>query len=747
MGRLLDSRNTHGAGKESLLRLLNVESVRMQTLQEALSGAQNAGPANQPVPLQIPWHSRPVVLDERPVELEPIAAHVPEECFYLRLGSFDNYLWLRELLEENGGDIGRMVTARGHDAGLNERLQDQLGLKESVMAKLLGGQVIADVALIGRDTYLSEGAAIGILFEARNGLLQNDLMRQRREAVTRWESEGAEMTTVEISGREVSLAFTPDNRLRSFYASDGKYHLVTTSLEIVTRFLEVGQGAGSLRDSPEFQVARQTLPLDRDDTVFVYLSPAFFRGLMSPQYQIELRRRMQSIADIEILQMAKWAARVEQQDESLDQLVRSGLVPRGFMDGRPDGSRPVPEAGSWIDSLRGARGTFLPIPDVPIESVTAAEAAAYQQVAAFHRTQWDHMDPLIVALKRFSLENDRERLRIEARMLPFDSQKYGMVTSQVGPPSQMQLTGPPEDIVNIQLVLKGGLLRPAVEPHLLFFGMRDADVPLDFGRSSLLRTLAILRTAPAYLGAWPKLGLLDLLPLGTQPDAYGFSQLPFGLWRQQTPSGFSVLSFDPQILESTVPQLGIERSDHHAQARVRIGDISAAQIRPWFNTLNYQRAYETSVSNTRLLHAMSQQLGVPPAQAKEVAESLLGVKLMCTLGGEYELRGERDGLEHWVSTRWPGVAEATDDPYTSPLLKWFRGLEADAVMHRDRVIAYAQIDMQRQPKPAAAGLKLPSFNLFRDNPFKRPEEKLPEPAEEEPFEELPPPRPEPPKRP
>ena len=102
-------------------------------------------------------------------------------------------------------------------------------------------------------------------------------------------------------------------------------------------------------------------------------------------------------------------------------------------------------------------------------------------------------------------------------------------------------------------------------------------------------------------------------------------------------------------------------------------------------------------------------------------------------------------MPYWVSTHWPQLQQQDRDAesiYTSPLLQWFRGLEADVVMLHDRVIAYAAVDMQRQPKQPQEELKLPLFDLLRDNPFKRADKEVP-PAEEEPFEELPPPRPEP----
>ena len=747
--RLVNSERRSIFGNRSLRLLLNVESIRLEALRESLSpSSSNRLAADQPIPPDIRWSTAAVADAADDVAIEPIAAHVPEECFYVRFGSFENYLWLRELLDEYGGDMSRMVTARGHDAGLNRRLQDQLGLEESTLAKLFGGQVISDVAMIGRDTYMREGAAFGILFEARNSaLLTTDLVKQRLEAVERMKEDGAEMTELEIAGQPASLAATTDNRLRSFYVADDKYHLVTTSRAIAERFLEVGRGIRPLAATPAFRLARQRMPLEREDTVFVYLSPGFFRGLMSPQYQIELRRRLRCHR-FGSVGHGTMGGRVEQRDDSQPRLLAAGLLPRDISR-RPDGSRPMRSAGRWIDSLRGGRGSFLPIPDVELTGVTANEAAEYRQTAAFHQSQWDQMDPLIIALKRFAGEKEgRERLRLEARMQPFQRKKYGLVTSVVGPPSQTQLRSDPEDILSVQLVLQGGLLQPNVEPHLLFLGLRDASVPLDGGRNSLLRTLMILRSAPAYLGAWPQLGLLELLGLGTTPDQQGFSQLPLGLWRRQTPDGFSVLSFDPAILEAAVPKIALERSDHHAQARVRVGDLAQSQVRPWLNALGFQRAYDTSVGNTRLLHTVTQQLGVPPDQAKDVAESILDVNLVCTLDGEYELRETAEGSLFWASTGWPDVQSASSagnvspPEYTAPVLQWFHGLDADLVMLPDRVIAYATVDLQRQPQQKTPEIKLPLFDLFRDNPFRRAEEEV-TPIEEEPFEELPPPRPEP----
>ena len=170
--------------QESLLLILDVESMRMRALQRALMRPPLLDvESNRPLPDEIDWPPVHVQTPSDDVKIESIALRVPEECFYVRYGSFTNYRWSKRLLEENGGSVGRMVSMRGHDPLLEERVQGQLGLRESSLADLLGPRIISDVAVIGRDIYLREGAAVGILFEARNNLLTGELRSQQTKAV------------------------------------------------------------------------------------------------------------------------------------------------------------------------------------------------------------------------------------------------------------------------------------------------------------------------------------------------------------------------------------------------------------------------------------------------------------------------------------------------------------------------------------------------------------------------------------
>ena len=704
--------------EETLDLLLGTDKLRAAVMRESLLGAPSGRAlATLPVPEDITWLPPAIPPADEDVEIERLALHVPVDCFYIHYGRFNNYLWMEFLMDDYGGELARMVTLRSHNTGKSDRFQNQLGLERSALAEIFGEQAIADVALIGRDLFLREGAAMGILFQARNNLLLgSDLQQQRTEATAALKEQGAVSETVKIAGRDVSFAHTPDNRLRSFYAVDGDFHLVTTSRHIVEKFFAAGAGEGSLGQSPGFRYARTIMPKSREDTIFVYMSPQFFQGLLSPQYRIELRRRLQAVTDLELIQLANLAAAAEHAPhESLDDLIAGGFLPKGF-DQRSDGSGPIWESGRVIDSLRGGRGTFTPVPDVPLKAITPQEASDYAEVSEFHSEKWQQMDPLVVGVKRFALnDTGLERVVFDAWITPFVPEKYGWVTSIVGPPVKTQVSDVPGDIISAQGVVRGGLLLPSAGIHHVYFGVQDSDPVVDLSRGGILTWIRFVQTAPCYFGGWPKPGYLDMLPFGLAPrnDELGYARLLFGLWRRQW-RDFSTFSFHQPLLAHVTEQHRAVEAEFPAQVRVRVGDLSRARITSTASAIAYQRARQASMGNTRFLHMLSQQLHVPRAHGLDAAEQLLDTQLVCTLGGEYQLAEYPSGLQLWVSSAWAedrGANEfAIPEGYTSPLLEWFRGVNATAVMQEDEFLVHAELDMQRKKRDAPK-IRLPAFDF------------------------------------
>lgn len=728
LGRLRDREKPQAASTyESLELLLGLEEMRMRTLRDSMLGRSDFGQVmNQPVPPAVRWPEVLLPLLEGDVPTEPIAEHVPPEYFYIRFGKFVNYLWLTDLMNDYGGDLGSMVTLRSYVSPINKRTQDQLGLQQNELAKVLGPNVIADVALIGQDMYLVDGAAIGILFEARaTELLEDDILKQRRRAVEREKGHGAKEEKIQIRGREVSFASSPDNRLRSFYYRDGKYHLVTTSRTMMERFIEVNESGGqkSLARSPDFKYARTILPLLRDDTIFVYFSKRFFEGLLTPQYQIELRRRMQSATDLDLLRFARMAARGEgYPTDKIEPLMEAGFLPPRFTS-RPDGSGPVIQGEELLDSKRGARGYFLPIADVVVDRVTAEEARKYNEQAALYEREFKVMDPIMLGLKRFALEPDNERadsdqvierITIDGHIAPLNEEKFGFLMSMLGPPTTLMITRDPNDIVNVQASVKGMNLLGPIPPHHLFLGVQNLPPPLT-PRVSLGGTLQMLRETPGYLGSYPKAGYLDLLPFGLapRPDANGFSQLPFGVWRREG-GDFSVLSFQPDLLASVTPNLRVTEAEVPAQIRIHVGDLRNAKVAPLVNRLYYDRAVTASSGNVRYLHMLNQQFHVPLRECLNTAQDVLNAELRCVLGGEYQLQQEGGEDLYWHSTGWRGKDEAMPADYVAPLITWFRGLDGHLTKQNGRLLAHLEVDLARKPpeKAPTPELSLPLFNLF-----------------------------------
>ncbi|MBN2217803.1 MAG: hypothetical protein JW719_10560 [Pirellulales bacterium] len=695
---------------------LGTEKVRLAIARDRMLGqVPSTAGATEPLPDPPDWP--PLELPEPPadVKIESIAMRVPVECLYVRFGTFGNFLWLQDTLKTWGGDLSNLVALRGLDRGQARRMEQQLLLKQTALGRLLGPTIISDVAIVGTDMFFREGAAYGILFEARNRfLLENDINRQRTERLA---AGGATEKKFKIDGHDVSLIASPDGSVRSYYAADGDYVFITTSETLVRRFLETADGAASLGRSAEFRHARSVMPLSRDDTVFVYLSDAMFRNMAGPQYWIEIYRRLQAAADVELAEMASLVSATEgKPGDTIDELVAGGFLPPEFGP-RADGSRTVLVNGEAVDSLRGRRGFFLPVPDASPKAVAPAEASAYRKFVEFYRAKWGRLDPMIVGVKRHALEDHVERVVLDVQANPFARQHFDRLSKWLGPADHDRLAPIPGDLAAFEIQLTN---------QRLFGGVRDVGLPGAIGeqRVGLLGTLRNLMTG--YLGTTGQLGFLSLLDraVGAPSESFGLAGSPDRLWRHRSEK-FTVFSFQPHVLAEVSPQLRFIEAERPAQIRLHVGDVSQAQLTPTLASMSYLRTRGTTQGNLRLLHAMNHQLHVPGPDAKGVAELLLDARLVCPLGGQYVYRDRPDGSGYWTST---ALEEESDGPlvgrvppgYTAPPMSWFRGLEAEMTMTHQDLSAHVEVLMQMPEQPLAAEPETPPAT-----------EKVPSPPEPE----------------
>ncbi len=692
---------------ETLALLAAIEPLREQILEDVISYPGDVADAEYPLPPEPQWLSRHMPPVDENVPIESLATRVPPECFYLRFGSFTNYVWFKEISERYGGDIAQAVVLRGFNYEASARMERMLATKLTAVSKMFGDKLIGDMAIIGSDLYMKEGATLGVLFYATNPRLLKSSMESDRNAVLAKNAD-ASSQMVTIADREVSLLSTPDNRIRSFLLVDGDYLLITTSETLVRRFIEVGGGDRSLAATPEFRWARTWMPASNDYSVFGYFSNEFFHRLVSPQYQIELRRRLEAIAHLEIAEVASQAALAEGVPaDDVEALQVAGLLPPWF-DVRPDGSRVLRIDNRWIDSTRGARSSFLPIADMPVENVTQREAEAYAKIADFYMQQWQNMDPMLVGLRRFRVDGSKaEQVAFEGYVAPFTPEKYGWIARQLAAPSPIEMQLPADDALSVQLHMRGqsGLLAAPDDYHL-FGGVKDMIPPTPEDTQGLIKTLRALRAAPAYIGAWPKPGLIEQLPLGiglARPDYAGFSRMIGGLWRWQN-NDLSLLSFDRSILEQAIPQIAPRESADLAQARLSVANLKGSKLATWINDQWYSRGWRSSHGNAQFLDDVHQQLKVQGKECLQVAERMLDVRLQCPLGGEYQFQANAQGAGgRWQSSAWEGVAlddrgkPITPDSYVAPWIDWFQGGKVHITQQPDSLAIIGSFQLEMQP--------------------------------------------------
>ena len=710
-----------GAQKRDALQktldlLLDTETLRTDMIRQMMmSDLLEPELARSALPKEIEWKDDREFAVPENVEVEPIAKYVPEECFYLRFGTWQNQLWLKRLMAEYGGDLGRMVQLRSYRSTNPDRMLEQLVLESNELQDAFAGNAIADLAVIGMDAYTADGAAIGVLFHAKNKLFERSQTSNRKSYARKHAKNGVTLKEVAFGKNKGTLLSSPDNHVRSFLVSSGQFHLVTTSHTLASRFFAAANGERSLASNRRFRLARSLMPTDRDDTVFIYVSSEFFKNLLSPHYQIELFRRHQSIVRFQLLELAQMAARNEgYQNPTIAELIEWGFLPRGF-ERLSDGSRLVSGQETIIDSLRGRRGLFVPIPDLPVVSASDVERAWFNDRAEFFSNQFQEIDPLLVALKRFGLNADVERIVMDARVAPFGQKKYEWLGTRLGEPMRYNIVTPPTDIVSVQASLQGGGLFNSVSPHQIFVGIQNDTVPdIDLAPTNFLKLLRTVQSTPGYVGAWPNPGYLDVFGIGHRrmenEDGLSYSRL-LKVWRMQHRE-FSVISFDDQRLKSLKRHLRVEEAKSPAQIRIQIGDLAASNLRDWANAAAYGRSWQASVGNMQLVNAIIGQLGVPPKEALQAVQRLLEVELICPLGGNFELIETDAGRQIWVSDKWPSLhAPKVPEDFEAPVLSWFRGANIEVKQVENQFAVHAVMDVHREAEQKASAI--PGFQLFK----------------------------------
>ena len=667
--------------------LTGTESIRIAMQKDALlATGKGRELATQPIPkAALP----PAVTFPEPaadVQVEPMAMVIPPEFFYVRLQGYDDLSWARQQIDQFGADLRDLSTARGFDYHLSDRLENQLELRDTKLAQMLGPAVISDIAIIGSDTFLREGAGIGVVFHARvNELLQQNLNTQRQLRANSDPDVTLTDVTFEGDSGTYSLLSTSDNRVRSFYVRSGDFHLVTTSRTIARRFLEVSRDAStSLGASKEFRYGRTIMPLSRGDNAFLYMSDAFFRSFIRPECRIEMTRRAQSESEMELVQLAALAASAERRPaDSMRDLINGDFLPSGFGD-RSDGSQLEWDGKSITDSLRGARGAFLPVPDVTVENATSAEVTAYAKFATMYSRLWRKMDPAVVAVRRVN-EGTMQRVAVDLHVYPFSQTEFGLL-SFLNPDKEQKQLAPIKGALlvaeanafNVTPIIAG------LMDHEIKFACRNGIVetdPLDAQQHTFLggRSIkAVEQYTASLFTSESKDG--DIVALANPI----FLQVGFALRTDE----FAVLAETKETLEAISGKLEQIDAARPAALRVHVADLKMAKAANYAHAVAWNQASRISSGNAELLNRIVTQFRVSPAVAVSVAETLFNAGLTHPLGGTFTIT-EGQPISNDTSI--------TIENYRHTLLNRIRGAEFEMTTKGTVLSTHFEILLDKDP--------------------------------------------------
>ncbi len=721
------AKNTKWKPKQAFELLIGSPGLRTQALIDVINSPRDDTESAFPLPREIPWQrfSLAGVTDET-VDVEPIAHYVPEECFYIRFGSFSNYYWLTKTAEARDADFKQLLAPISSN-GQAERIQNQLGIQELPFAELFGDKIINDIAIIGKDLFLQDGAAIGAVFQSNSRLLSTGMHQLRKGIRDDNAARGAELSEITIQGEQVSLLSTPDNRVRSFYTQRDGFHLVTNCRAIVESFWAIKDGQGALAKNDEFRFAHQQLLNEKEQSddqktiVFAYVPRECLEKLAGPQYQIELWRRMRSVAELQAFELAQqlerhqlnlgWPLRESvDHNDILGRIITQGVLPEDFQQTIGSGAI-INHDHLPIDSARGARGTFLPIPDVTISNVTDAERRRYEEFANYLLARTPALAPIAATLHRTSADQGVEKLAFQIQVAPFDRTKYGFLRFFVGDPTREHLVAPAQEFASLSLITRDITGRGSARDDYTLVTLANQPLNEAAARRSLIRQIGKWKAYPAYCVSTLSLQrfpIIGAVANETVQQSNGLQRLPFGLWRRP---GFDLtaISFHPDLLHELPPEFRVFEAPEPAHIRLQFGNISTSKLAPAFQDFIRQTSRRRSFQNAAMLNSISQQLDTEPGDSWQIARNLLDAPLRCPLEGTYQLTNTSP-RPRWMSTAWHQDTKAAQD---NDPIRWLRRLDTSVAFYSNRIVCQGEIEMQTEAPAKAEGNGKSIFDLFR----------------------------------
>lgn len=393
-------------GSERLYEITTGALAMQESLQLDRMRSADADTGSRDVPLDRikgvtvrshPWKD---MIGAAQPRIEPIAALVPDDQYYVRFTTTRALSDSLEFSDAWGGSLLGMAETSGRDYGVREKIENQICLKSSWLSKLLGPAVIESLVLTGSDPYLREGSDLTIIFHLKavpvfEAAVQRylDDARKQHPDIT----EGKE----QYEDASIEHLTTPDRVVRCYRARLDDYFLYSNSPAAIRRAIDAYKGKrASMAKSLDFAYIRTLYPLgDKEEDGFIFLSDPFIRSLVGPRTRIAEKRRIEAVTSLELVKNAALLHLWENPGEkvpALEQLYDKGYLDRKYLQTEP-GDRISWDAATFTASSQryGRIGYLTPIIEMPVDKVTSREETDYTRFRDRYQDYWRrYFDPI-----------------------------------------------------------------------------------------------------------------------------------------------------------------------------------------------------------------------------------------------------------------------------------------------------------------------------------------------------------------
>jgi hypothetical protein len=369
-----------------------------------------------------PWAELSRRLGKQPPE-EPLARAVPADFYFARAQSFSALSDMMSFVESFGAPGADVFDGASLERRSLPRYLAELGMEAGELSRVLGPEVVQDLAVTGSDPYVHEGSDVTLIFRLKSALLFRSAL-VKALATHGAAHGGTQSSSFTHEGVTVDVARSPDGRVRQHHAVVGELELVSNSPAAIKRVISTIVGkAPRLADEPDF---RYMLARDADvpAEVLGFVGDRFVENVVGPAQKIAEARRQVALAELTAPPVAAllygWVHGKSPTD--VRELLRSGLLGPAELahgSGSPGRGRIEWAPGVAPRSSWGTPAALEPLIDLPaVDKVSPMEQSSYARFAVAYQQHWSELvDPIAVRLSSVR-RGDSKGLHVETRVLP-----------------------------------------------------------------------------------------------------------------------------------------------------------------------------------------------------------------------------------------------------------------------------------------------------------------------------------------